>query len=88
MAHLNLIDAASRTRPMAKKKKWMQAAVPKGHEGKFTAKAKAAGRSVTEYAKAEAHAPGVLGKEARLAETFEGAAKKKSRMRDVYKSKG
>jgi hypothetical protein len=29
---------------------WIQKAIPKSHEGRFTAKAKAAGMSVSEYA--------------------------------------
>jgi len=48
--------------------KWIQKAVPASHRGIFTAKAKAAGKSVAEYAKEKAHAPGKLGKEARFAE--------------------
>lgn len=50
---------------------WEQNAVEPSHEGKFTAKAKRAGKSVHEYAVEEQHAPGTLGKEARLALTFE-----------------
>lgn len=38
--------------------------------GAFAAKAKAAGKSTAAYAAAKDKAPGVLGKEARLAETF------------------
>lgn len=61
---------------MAKKKNWIKGAVPKAHEGKFTAKAKAAGKSVAEYASEKSDAPGTLGKEARLATTFRKMAKK------------
>ncbi len=46
---------------------WMQAAVPKSHRGIFTAKAKKAGKSVQQYARAKAHAPGKLGAQARFA---------------------
>jgi len=46
---------------------WMQAAVPKSHRGLFTAKAKRAGKSVQQYARAKASAKGKLGKEARFA---------------------
>lgn len=62
---------------------WMKAAVPPSHKGKFTAKAEAAGKSVPEYAKEEAHAPGALGEEARLAQTFEheGARRVASKFR-------
>ena len=53
------------------KKKWIQKAVKKmkakGTEGKFSAKAKAAGESTAEFAKEKAHAKGKLGKEARFA---------------------
>jgi hypothetical protein len=54
---------------------WMQGAVK--HPGAFTAKAKAAGMSVPTYAKQEAHAPGTLGRQARLAEIFERANRAK-----------
>ena len=48
--------------------KWIQKAVK--HPGAFTAKAKAAGKSVAAFAKEKAHAPGTLGKQARLAQTL------------------
>jgi hypothetical protein len=54
---------------------WMQRAVK--HPGAFTAKAKAAGMSVPAFARAKEHAPGTLGREARLAEIFEHANKGK-----------
>lgn len=66
---------------MAKKKskkvdtrKWIQGA--NLDEGSFTAKAKAAGKSVKEYADEKANAKGKLGKQARLAKTFRKMAKK------------
>jgi hypothetical protein len=37
---------------MAEKKKWIQGAVPPENKGKFTAKAKSAGKSVAQEAKA------------------------------------
>lgn len=40
------------------------------HKGAFGAKAKKAGMSTSKFAKKEEHAPGKLGKQARLAETF------------------
>ncbi len=46
---------------------WMQAAVPKSHRGIFTAKAKTAGKSVQQYARAKQHAKGKLGAQARFA---------------------
>lgn len=62
-----------------KPKRWMQKAVPKANKGKFTAKADAAGKSVPEFAAEKADASGTLGKEARLAQTFEKAAHKRKR---------
>lgn len=56
---------------MADKKNWIKKAVPKSHEGKFSAKAAAAGKSTAEFAAEKAGAPGKLGKEARLAQTFQ-----------------
>lgn len=58
---------------MANQPHWMQTAVK--HPGAFTAKAKAAGMSVPAFAREKAHAPGTLGREARLAEIFERAGK-------------
>lgn len=52
------------------KKNWMKSAVPASHKGKFAAKAAAAGKTTAEYAAEKASAPGTLGKEARLAQTF------------------
>lgn len=58
--------------------KWIQAAHLK--KGSFTAKAKKAGKSVSEYAAEKAGAPGRLGKQARLAQTFRKmAARRKHR---------
>jgi len=48
--------------------KWIQKAIK--HPGSFTAKAKAAGKSVAAFAKEKEHAPGKLGKQARLAMTL------------------
>ena len=58
-----------------KKKKWIQAA--NLDKGSFTAKAKKAGATVSEYAEEKAGASGKLGKQARLAKTFRKMAKKK-----------
>ena len=46
------------------------------NKGKFTAKAKAAGKSVMGYAQEKLHAPGALGKVARLAKTLSKMRKK------------
>jgi hypothetical protein len=69
-AMLTLTDLASRTgAPMAKK--WIKKATANAH-GQFAAKAKAAGESTRRYAAEKKDAPGVLGKQARLAETLMG----------------
>ena len=52
---------------MAKSRKWMKKAFAGSH-GQFKAKAAAAGKSTTEFAKEKEHSPGKLGKQARLAE--------------------
>ena len=49
---------------------WMKSAVIPSHKGLFSAKAKRAGMSTQAYAAKKSSAPGTLGKEARLAETF------------------
>ena len=63
-------------------KKWIAKAVPKSHEGAFTKKAEAAGKSVAEYASEKADAPGKLGKEAKLARTFENMARSRYGKKD------
>jgi hypothetical protein len=49
---------------------WMKNAVKPSRKGVFKAKAERAGMSTAEYAAKEKNAPGKLGKEARLAQTF------------------
>lgn len=49
---------------------WMKGAVKPSRKGVFKEKAERAGMSTSAYAAKEAHAPGKLGKEARLAQTF------------------
>lgn len=56
---------------MAKKKTPGFEPVKPSHRGMFTRKAKAAGKTVPEFAKEKAHAPGKLGKEARFARLAE-----------------
>ena len=58
--------------------KWIQKAVK--HPGAFTKKAQAAGKSVAAFAKEKEHAPGTLGKQARLAKTLSKVAKGKEDM--------
>ena len=58
--------------------KWIQKAVK--HPGAFSKKAKAAGKTVAAFAKEKAHAPGTLGKQARLAKTLTKIAKGKEDM--------
>jgi hypothetical protein len=61
---------------MAEKAHWMQAAraamTKHGTKGLFGRKAARAGMSTQAYAAKEAHAPGVLGKEARFAKNAGG----------------
>ena len=59
MVMSNLVDGA-KSMSEKPKKKWMKKAVPENHKGIFTAKAKAAGKSVHEYAEEEKNAPGWL----------------------------
>lgn len=49
------------------------------HPGAFTKSAKAAGKSVAEYAQEEKHAGGVTGKRARLAITLRKLAAKRKK---------
>jgi len=49
---------------------FMKDAVKPSRKGVFKAKAERAGMSTAAYAAKEAHAPGRLGREARLAQTF------------------
>jgi malonyl CoA-acyl carrier protein transacylase len=80
MSNLTLTDLGSRTVAG----KWIQKAHLK--KGAFTAKAQAAGKSVGEYAAEKADAPGKLGKQARLAQTFRKMAGK-SPLHDNPRSK-
>jgi hypothetical protein len=52
-------------------KDWMKDAVKPSRKGVFKAKAERAGMSTSAFAAKEKNAPGKLGKEARLAQTFE-----------------
>lgn len=52
---------------MAKSEKWMAKAFANSH-GQFKAKAARAGKSTAKFAREKEHAPGKLGKQARLAE--------------------
>lgn len=76
MTRLTLTDMASRTMAEEKKSKWIKGAVKPSHKGRFKAKAERAGMSTAAYAAKEKDAPGALGKEARLAQTFAGMRKK------------
>ena len=57
---------------MAGGSKWIKKAVTPAHKGAFKAKAEAAGMSTSAFAKKEEHAPGLIGEQARLAETLMG----------------
>ena len=48
--------------------KWIKGAIK--HPGAFSAKAKRAGETTAQYAREKSHAPGTLGKQARLAQTL------------------
>jgi hypothetical protein len=67
---------------------WIQGANIK--KGAFTAKANAAGMGVQEYARKMQNAPGVTGRQARLALTFAGMARSSGRkaVTDRLKKKG
>ena len=68
-------------------KNWVQKATSNAH-GQFRKKAQEHGESTAEYARQEEHAPGKLGKEARLAENLMGLnhkrKKKPSHARRMY----
>lgn len=51
-------------------KHWIEKAIPKSHEGLFSAKAKRAGESTAEYARQHDKGDSKLAKQARLAETL------------------
>lgn len=69
-----------------KPKKWIAGAINPAHKGEFKAKAEAAGESTAEFAREKEHAPGKLGKQARLAESLMGLHHKQQRSaKDVRK---
>lgn len=72
---------------MAKKKdpRWMEKVFSK-HPGAFRRKASKAGKSTKAFAKAEEHAPGKTGQQARLAERGMEAAKKGGRHSPIRKA--
>lgn len=88
MAHPTIIDLASRTTAMADKpkRKWVQGATENAH-GQFRRRAEAAGETTRQFAKEKDGAPGLLGKQARLAETLIGLPHAKKRLRDTYRKK-
>lgn len=65
-------------------KKWIKKATSGAH-GQFRAKAEAAGESTREFAAQKSSAPGLLGKQARLAKTLMGSGKSSH---EIYKKKG
>ena len=70
----NVLNTPLPTLPGFKKGGWIKSATSNAH-GQFAAKAKAAGMSTRAYAAAKANAPGLLGKQARLAKTLMGFKK-------------
>lgn len=65
---------------------WIKKATANGH-GQFKAKAAAAGMSTSTFAKKKEHAPGILGKEARLAETLMGLPHNKPKGSSLFRKK-
>ena len=53
-------------------KKFISKAINPAHKGDFRAKAEAAGETTKQFAKEKAGAPGLLGKQAHLANTLMG----------------
>lgn len=84
MAALTVSDLASRSMP---KKNWIKKAVPKERRGVFKAKAEAAGKSTSAFAKEHAGDKGKLGKEARLAQSLISMGQKRSKLYDHPRSK-
>ena len=82
MAHLTMVDMASRTMAEGKKSKWIQKGASK-HPGLFKKKAEAAGESTREFAEEKKNAGGKLGKEANFALNAMGAARK-ARHKTMY----
>ena len=78
------ISGGATNQPMAEEggENWIQKATA-GGKGKFAAKAAAAGKSTAAFAKEKAHAPGKLGKEARLAQTLSKMRHKKTNEGDI-----
>lgn len=59
------------------KKKWIAGAIKR--PGSFSAKAKRAGKSTAAYAEEKQDAPGLLGKQARLAKTLARLRKRRKK---------
>lgn len=67
-------------RKARKTQKWMAGATANAH-GQFARKAKRAGMSTLEFARKESHAPGKLGRQARLAKVLIRASRGKRKAR-------
>ena len=66
---------------------WIKKATANSH-GQFRKKADAAGMSTASFAKKEEHAPGLVGEQARLAETLMGLPHgKKSTKAPIFRKK-
>ena len=72
MAADEVLGRGRSRKPKVIKLKRVKATIKIKRPGAFSAKARRAGKSTAEYAKEKAHAPGVLGKQARLAQTLMG----------------
>lgn len=55
---------------------WIASAINPAHKGAFTAKAKAAGKSVAAFAQEKASSKGTIGRQARLAKTLRSFSRK------------
>ena len=63
-------------KPKVIKLKRVKATIKIKRPGAFRTKAQKAGKTTRQYAQEKAHAPGLLGKQARLAKTMMGWSKK------------
>lgn len=85
MAHLTITDVASRTKPMATKKKWIKSAIK--HPGRETERAKRAGVSVRQQMEKDSRSPDKsLRAAGSLGLRLSGMAKKKSPLHDNPRS--
>ena len=86
MSRPTVLDLTSRSKALAGSH-WIKAATKNSH-GQFRKRAEAAGMSTSAFAKKEEHAPGLIGEQARLAETLMGLPHgKKSTKAPIFRKK-